>query len=52
MMEDQYSRTRMMIGEDGLQILAASHVAILGLGGVGSLPPNPWLVVVWESDPG
>ena len=36
MMEDQYSRTRMMIGEDGLQILAASHVAILGLGGVGS----------------
>ena len=35
-MEDQYSRTRMMIGEDGLQILAASHVAFLGLGGVGS----------------
>ena len=33
-MEDQYSRTRMMIGEDGLQILAASHIAVLGGGGL------------------
>lgn len=35
-MVDQYTRTRMIIGEEGLEKLKKSHVAIFGLGGVGS----------------
>ena len=35
-MEDQFSRTRLLIGEDGIKKLNASTVAIFGIGGVGS----------------
>lgn len=35
-MEDQFSRTRLIIGEDGLKKLNASTVAVFGIGGVGS----------------
>lgn len=35
-MEDRYSRTRQLIGEDGLAQLKASSVLIVGVGGVGS----------------
>ena len=34
-MEPWQERTSMMIGEDGLSRLAASSVAVVGLGGVG-----------------
>ncbi len=35
-MEDQFSRTRLLLGQGKLERLKASHVAIFGLGGVGS----------------
>lgn len=35
-MEDIYTRTRMLIGDDGVEKLRASSVAVFGLGGVGS----------------
>lgn len=34
-MADQYSRTRLLLGEDGLSRLKNARVAIFGLGGVG-----------------
>ncbi len=34
-MPDQYSRTRLLLGQDGLTKLRHSHVALFGLGGVG-----------------
>ena len=34
-MADQYSRTRLLLGADGLQRLRNARVAIFGLGGVG-----------------
>lgn len=34
-MEEQFSRTEFIIGEDGLNILKASRVAVFGIGGVG-----------------
>ena len=34
-MPDQYSRTRLLLGDDGLQKLRAARVALFGLGGVG-----------------
>ena len=34
-MADQYSRTRLLLGEDGLKKLKSARVAIFGLGGVG-----------------
>lgn len=34
-METIFSRTRMLFGEDGMQRLAAAHIAVFGLGGVG-----------------
>ena len=34
-MEDQYSRTRLLIGQDALDKLSASRVAVFGMGGVG-----------------
>ncbi len=36
-MEPWQERTSMMIGEDGLSLLAASSVAVVGLGGVGGV---------------
>ena len=35
-MTDQFSRTRLLLGDAGMQRLKASHVAVFGLGGVGS----------------
>ena len=34
-MADQYSRTRLLLGEDGIVKLRNAHVALFGLGGVG-----------------
>ncbi len=34
-MEDQFSRTRALLGEDAVKKLAESHVAVFGVGGVG-----------------
>ena len=34
-MENQFSRTQMLLGESGLKALASSRVAIFGVGGVG-----------------
>lgn len=35
-MENIYTRTRMLVGDDGIERLAAANVAVFGLGGVGS----------------
>ena len=35
-MEDKFSRTEMLIGNDGMEKLSAAKVAVFGLGGVGS----------------
>lgn len=35
MMSDQFSRTRLLLGEDGMKRLAGARVAIFGIGGVG-----------------
>lgn len=35
-MQDRFSRTRMLIADRGLEILAGARVAVFGLGGVGS----------------
>ena len=34
-MPDQYSRTRLLLGSEGIDRLRSSHVALFGLGGVG-----------------
>ena len=34
-MQNQFSRTQMLIGEKGIDQLQRAHVAIFGLGGVG-----------------
>ena len=36
MLLDKFSRTQMLIGEDGLKNLKNSHIAVFGIGGVGS----------------
>ena len=35
-MNDIFLRTRMLLGDDAMDRLASSHVAVFGLGGVGS----------------
>lgn len=35
-MADPYSRTRLLLGDDGMEKLRHAHVALFGLGGVGS----------------
>ncbi|MDP1552254.1 MAG: ThiF family adenylyltransferase, partial [Methanobacteriaceae archaeon] len=35
-MTHRFSRTELLIGEEGLNIVARSHVAVFGVGGVGS----------------
>lgn len=35
-MDDQFIRTRMLLGSEAVEKLAKSHVAVFGLGGVGS----------------
>ena len=35
-MQEQFLRTQMLLGEDAMRILGGSHVAVFGLGGVGS----------------
>jgi len=35
-MLDEFSRTQLLIGKDAMDKLAASHVAVFGIGGVGS----------------
>ncbi|MEG0157436.1 MAG: tRNA threonylcarbamoyladenosine dehydratase, partial [Anaerovoracaceae bacterium] len=34
-MKDQFERTRLLIGNEGLARLASAHVAVFGIGGVG-----------------
>ncbi|MDR2904120.1 MAG: tRNA threonylcarbamoyladenosine dehydratase [Clostridiales bacterium] len=36
MVEEQFSRTALLLGEDGVEKLSKAHVAVFGLGGVGS----------------
>ena len=35
-MDEKFSRTEMLIGNDGMEKLSAAKVAVFGLGGVGS----------------
>ena len=34
-MDDLFARTRLLLGQDGLDRLAAARVAVFGVGGVG-----------------
>ena len=34
-MQDQFSRTRLLFGPEGMEKLKNSHVAVFGIGGVG-----------------
>lgn len=36
MKQDQFSRTRLLVGEEGVSALGRAHVAVFGLGGVGA----------------
>ena len=36
MQETQFDRERMLLGDEAIGILANSHVAVFGVGGVGS----------------
>ena len=46
-MENQYTRTVAVLGDDAIKKLNNSHVAVFGVGGVGSLLSRHWLVQVW-----
>ena len=35
MTENQYARTQVLLGREGMERLAASRVAVFGIGGVG-----------------
>ena len=35
-MQQEFSRTEILIGEEGIELLAKAKVAVFGLGGVGS----------------
>ncbi|MBR7149900.1 MAG: ThiF family adenylyltransferase, partial [Oscillospiraceae bacterium] len=35
-MDNQFLRTEMILGAEGMAVLQRSHVAVFGLGGVGS----------------
>ena len=35
-MDDRFSRTRLLIGDDGIEKLQSAHVVVIGLGAVGS----------------
>jgi len=35
-MENQFTRTKMLIGDNGLEKLSNAHIAVFGIGGVGS----------------
>ena len=35
-MDEQFERTRMLLGSEAVERLQAAHVAVVGLGGVGS----------------
>ena len=39
-MQEQFLRTQMLLGEDAMCILKGSHVAVFGVGGVGSSAPE------------
>ena len=41
--ESVYTRTEMMLGEEGLERLKGSHVAIFGVGGVGGFAAPRWV---------
>ena len=34
-MENRFSRTELILGKEALKVLAKSHVAVFGIGGVG-----------------
>ncbi len=35
-MQDQFARTRLLVGREGVETLSHAHVAVFGIGGVGS----------------
>lgn len=41
-MNEPFCREVMLLGEDGLARLQNAHVAVFGIGGVGSLSPRRW----------
>ena len=44
-MENQFSRTQMLLGQDAVDKLKASKVAVFGVGGVEGMPLKYWLEV-------
>ena len=46
---NEFSREEMLIGTDGMEVLARSQVAVFGLGGVGSHAAEARPGAAWES---
>lgn len=47
-LEEQFSRTAMLMGHAALDVLRASKVAVFGVGGVGGYAWRFWQGVEWE----
>ena len=45
-MQDQYSRTQLLLGKEAMEKLHNSHVAVFGIGGVGGRWKR-WHAAVW-----
>lgn len=46
-----FSRTQMLLGEEGMERLRGAHVAVFGVGGVGSYVVEALAAAAWASCP-
>ena len=46
-MQDQYSRTQLLLGKEAMEKLHNSRVAVFGIGGVGGYTVKRWHAAVW-----
>ena len=46
-MEDMFSRTRMLLGNEAMDRLKKARVAVFGIGGVGGMWWRPWYGAAW-----
>ena len=47
-MQDQYSRTQLLLGAEAMTKLHDSRVAVFGVGGVAATPSRRWPAAAWE----
>ena len=46
-MQDQYSRTQLLLGAEAMTKLHDSRVAVFGVGGVGGYTSRRWPAAAW-----